>query len=114
MRAKPARQRVLRDICRGHVEESSYLLRRMKPIPEGDANLLDHTCTMYVHEHAEAHVHKRNGPGNSAGGRGRQNGNRHAHKVAQFDPRRIPDSRQEVLKTQIDFPTARKTLTEIV
>src|SRR5260370_59713 len=45
----PEQQRILRDITRWHVEEFSYFLHRMKPIPEGDGNLLDHTCCVYVH-----------------------------------------------------------------
>jgi hypothetical protein len=40
----PEQQRILRDITRWHAEEFSYLLQRMKAIPEGDGTLLDHTC----------------------------------------------------------------------
>ena len=50
----PEQQRILRDITRWHVGEFSYFLLRMKSIPERDANLLDHTCCVYIHEHAEA------------------------------------------------------------
>lgn len=56
-------QRILRDICRWHVEEFAYLLGRLKATPEGDGNLLDHCCLLYVHEHAEANPHKNNGLG---------------------------------------------------
>jgi hypothetical protein len=51
-------QRILRDICRWHVEEFAYLLAKLKSIPEGDGNLLDHTLLAFVHEHAEANPHK--------------------------------------------------------
>jgi Protein of unknown function (DUF1552) len=54
-------QRVMRDICRWHVEEFAYLMSRLKSIPEGDGTLLDHCCLVYVHEHAEANEHKNNG-----------------------------------------------------
>jgi hypothetical protein len=54
-------QRVLRDICKWHVEEFSYLVAKLKSIPEGDSTLFDHTCLLYVHEHAEANPHKNNG-----------------------------------------------------
>lgn len=54
-------QRILRDICRWHVGEFAYLLERMRSLPEGDGNLPDHTCWIYVHEHAEANPHKCNG-----------------------------------------------------
>jgi hypothetical protein len=57
----PQGQRILRDICRWHVEEFAYLLAKLKSIPEGDGTLLDHTCLLYVHEHAEANPHKNNG-----------------------------------------------------
>jgi hypothetical protein len=54
-------QRVLRDICRWHVEEFAYLLAKLKSTPEGDGTLLDRTCLLYVHEHAEANPHKNSG-----------------------------------------------------
>jgi hypothetical protein len=57
----PAGQRILRDICRWHVEEFAYLVAKLKSIPEGDSNLLDHSCLIFVHEHAEANAHKNNG-----------------------------------------------------
>src|SRR5688572_44778 len=54
-------QRILRDICKWHVEEFAYLLAKLKSIPEGDGTLLDHTCLVYTHEHAEANPHKNSG-----------------------------------------------------
>jgi hypothetical protein len=54
-------QRVLRDICRWHVEEFAYLISRLEAVPEGDGTLFDHTSLIYVHEHAEANPHKNNG-----------------------------------------------------
>ena len=54
-------QRILRDICRWHVEEFAYLVGKLKSIPEGDGTLLDNTVLMYVHEHAEAGPHKTSG-----------------------------------------------------
>ncbi|MBK5294503.1 MAG: DUF1552 domain-containing protein [Acidobacteriia bacterium] len=54
-------QRVLRDICKWHVEEFSYLVAKMKSIPEGSGTLFDHCCLAYVHEHAEANPHKNSG-----------------------------------------------------
>ena len=57
----PASQRVMRDICRWHVQEFAYLLGRLKSIPEGDGTLLHNTCLLYLHEHAEANAHKNNG-----------------------------------------------------
>ena len=40
----PDGQRILRDICRWHVEEFAYLVGKLKSMPEGDGNLLDNTC----------------------------------------------------------------------
>src|SRR5580700_9690991 len=54
-------QRVLRDICRWHVEEFAYLIAKLKSVPEGDGTLFDHCCLVYAHEHAEANPHKNNG-----------------------------------------------------
>jgi hypothetical protein len=56
----PRGMRILRDICRWHVEEFAYLVGRMKATPEGEGTLLDHTCLLFVHEHAEANIHKNN------------------------------------------------------
>ena len=69
-------QRIMRDICRWHVEEFAYLLGQLKSIPEGDGTLLDHCCLVYVHEHAEANPHKNNGLGCSS------RGMRHASRPA--------------------------------
>ena len=57
----PDGQRIMRDICRWHVEEFAYLLAKLRSIPEGAGTLLDRTCLLYVHEHAEANDHKNNG-----------------------------------------------------
>jgi len=51
----------MRDICRWHVEEFAYLLAKLKSVREGDGTLLDHCCLLYIHEHAEANIHKNNG-----------------------------------------------------
>jgi hypothetical protein len=57
----PQAQRILRDICRWHVEEFAYFMARLQAVPEGDGTLLDHCCLLYLHEHAEANIHKNNG-----------------------------------------------------
>jgi len=56
----PRGMRILRDICRWHVEEFAYLVGKLKATPEGDGTLLDRTCLLFVHEHAEANAHKNN------------------------------------------------------
>ena len=57
----PDGQRILRDICKWHVEEFAYLMGKLKATPEGDKTVLDNTTLLYVHEHAEANDHKNNG-----------------------------------------------------
>jgi hypothetical protein len=54
-------QKVLRDICKWHVQEFSYLLDRLKAVPEGEGSVFDHTLVAFVHEHAEADPHKNTG-----------------------------------------------------
>src|SRR5580704_17700016 len=54
-------QIILRDICKWHVSEFAYLVGKLKSIPEGDGTVLDHTLAVYVHEHAEANIHKASG-----------------------------------------------------
>jgi hypothetical protein len=57
----PDGQRIMRDICRWHVEEFAWLLGKLKATPEGESNLLERTSLIFVHEHAEANDHKNNG-----------------------------------------------------
>jgi len=74
-------QRILRDICRWHVEEFAYLLERMKSIPEGDGNLLDHSLILYGSNMGNSNQHQHfDVPHILVGGAGGQlNGNRHIH-----------------------------------
>src|SRR5499427_8096653 len=100
----PASQRIMRDICRWHVEEFAYLLERMQSIPEGDGNLLDHTCAVFVHEHAEANVHKCNGLAILvAGGAGKMKTGMHTKSHNSIGDVYFTIA-EEVLKTRIDFP----------
>src|SRR6476620_4231264 len=104
-------QRVLRDICKWHVEEFAYLVARLKSIPEVDGTLFDHCCLAYVHEHAEANPHKNSGLAMIlAGGINRLAKGRHT---------RITGTVGDVYLTLADevmgagigkFPTATKTL----
>lgn len=110
----PEQQRILRDITRWHVEEFSYLLQRMKAIPEGDGTLLDHTCCVYVHEHAEASPHKCNGLAMLVAGGGIRGGTHtKSHNSIGDVYLTIAD---EVLKTPIGkaFPTAEEKISALV
>ena len=111
----PEGQRIMRDICRWHVEEFAYFLAKLKSIPEGDGTLLDHTCALYVHEHAEANSHKNAGLAMIAAG--------HAGELKTGLHTRVTGTvgdlyltlAEEVVGAPIGgFPTGDKKLSEIV
>jgi Protein of unknown function (DUF1552) len=108
-------QRVLRDICRWHVEEFAYLLARLKSIPEGEGSVLDHCCLVYVHEHAEANPHKNHGLGMIVAG--------HAGRLATGLHSRMTGTFGDLYLTLADdvmnaglgkFPTATKKLSALL
>jgi hypothetical protein len=108
-------QRIMRDICRWHVEEFAYLLGRLKSTPEGDGNLLDHCCLVYVHEHAEANPHKNNGLGLIvAGHAGRLATGMHTESTGTVGDLYITLA-DEVMHAGIGtFPTFNRKLTEVL
>ena len=108
-------QRVLRDICRWHVEEFAYLLAKLKSIPEGDGTVLDHTCLVYVHEHAEANPHKNSGLAMIVAG--------HAGRLATGMHSKVTGTVGDLYVTVADdvlnagigkFPTATRKISEIL
>jgi hypothetical protein len=114
--SSPAAQRIMRDICKWHIEEFAYLLGKLKSVPEGDGNLLDHTLCVFIHEHAEADPHKDNGLAVILAGHagGLKTGmHTKAHNT-------IGDLyltlAEEVLKTPLEkgFPTAQEKMAQIV
>ena len=108
-------QRIMRDICRWHVEEFAYLLGRLKSTPEGDGNLLDHCCLVYVHEHAEANPHKNNGLGLLvAGHAGRLATGMHSESTGTVGDLYVTLA-DEVMHAGIGtFPTFNRKLTEVL
>ena len=108
-------QRVLRDICRWHVEEFAYLIAKLKSIPEGDGNVFDRTALIFVHEHAEANPHKNSGLAMLvAGGVG---------KIAKGRHTRVTGTSGDVYLTVADeivqagvgkFPTATKKISSLL
>ena len=105
----------MRDINRWHVEEFAYLIAKLKSIPEGDGTLFDNTCLVYVHEHAEANAHKNSGLSLIvAGGLGDLKTGRHTRVTGTIGDLYLTIA-SEIFKTNLEaFPTASKTLTEIV
>jgi hypothetical protein len=111
----PEGQRILRDICRWHVEEFAYLLAKLKSIPEGAGTLLDHTCALFVHEHAEANPHKNSGLAMVlAGHAGGLKTGRHTRIAGTMGDLYLTLA-EEVVGAPIGrFPTGEKKLPEIV
>ncbi|PYT30626.1 MAG: hypothetical protein DMG57_07705 [Acidobacteria bacterium] len=107
--------RVLRDICRWHVEEFAYLVGRLKATPEGEGTLLDHTCLLLAHEHAEANAHKNNGLALIlAGHTGGMKTGLHTRTTGTLGDLYVTLA-GEALKTDIGkFPTFERKLTGIV
>lgn len=110
----PVQQRIMRDICRWHVEEFSYFLQRLKSIPEGSGNLLDNTAAVFVHEHAEANSHKCNGLAvllaGKAGGLKTGLHTKTSHGIADI----YNTMAEEVFQTKIDFPSGQSKTSEII
>ena len=108
-------QKVLRDICKWHVEEFAYLIAKLKSIPEGDASVFDRTALIYVHEHAEANPHKNSGLAMlMAGGVG---------KIAKGRHTRVTGTVGDIYLTVADeivgagigkFPTATKKISSLL
>jgi hypothetical protein len=111
----PEGQRILRDICRWHVEEFAYLVGKLKSIPEGAGSVLDNTALVFVHEHAEAGPHKNNGMIALVAGSKK--------KLALGGHKRVAGTIGDLYLTVADsalgagfgkFPTANRVLTEIL
>ena len=111
----PEGQRIMRDICRWHVEEFAYFLAKLKSIPEGEGTLLDHTCALYVHEHAEANSHKNAGLAMIvAGHAGKMKTGLHT-RADRNGGRPVSDpGRRSGRRADRRFPTGEKKLSEIV
>src|SRR5581483_10930018 len=108
-------QRILRDICRWHVEEFAYLVGKLKSIPEGDGTVLDNCCLLFAHEHAEANAHKNNNLALIvAGHAGGMKTGLHTRTTGTLGDLYVTIA-DEIMKTDIhEFTTAEKKLTEIV
>jgi hypothetical protein len=111
----PRGMRILRDICRWHVEEFAYLVGRLKATPEGDGNLLDNTLLVFVHEHAEANAHKNNNLAMIvAGHAGGVKTGLHTRTTGTLGDLYLTLA-EETLGAKIEaFPTAGRKLTEVV
>jgi hypothetical protein len=110
-----AQQEIMRDICRWHAEEFAYLLGKMKSTPEGDGNLLDHSCLLYVHEHAEANDHKNSGLALIlAGHAGGLLTGRHSKMTGTIGDLYLTLANKVLGAPLAEVPTASRTLAEIV
>ncbi|MFN7920492.1 MAG: DUF1552 domain-containing protein [Bryobacteraceae bacterium] len=111
----PRGMRILRDICRWHVEEFAYLVGKLKATPEGAGNMLDNSLLLFVHEHAEANLHKNNNLALIlAGHAGKMKTGLHTRTTGTLGDLYLTMS-EEILGARIGkFPTAQRKLTEIV
>jgi len=112
----PQAQRNLRDITRWHVEEFAYFLQKLQSVPEGEGTLLDHTCCLYVHEHAEADPHKNYGlAALLAGGGGKFKTGLHTKSHNTIGDLYLTIA-EEVFKTPLEkgFPTAEEKMNDII
>jgi hypothetical protein len=115
--SSPTGQRIMRDICRWHVEEFAYLLARLKAIPEGAGTVLDNTCALFIHEHAEADSHKNNGLAvilaGHAGGMKTGMHSKMTHTLADLYVT-IADEIMHARVGDKGFPTADKKLSDVI
>jgi hypothetical protein len=108
-------QRIMRDICRWHVEEFAYLLGKLKSIPEGDGTLLDHCAIVFVHEHAEANEHKNNGlSAIVAGHAGRLKTGLHTRTTGTLADLYLTVANDVVGAGLAGFPTATRTFHDVL
>jgi hypothetical protein len=111
----PRGMRILRDICRWHVEEFAYLVGQLKSTPEGAGNMLDNTVLLFVHEHAEANLHKNNNLALIlAGHAGKMKTGLHTRTTGTLGDLYLTIA-EEVMGARIGgFPTAERKLVEVV
>jgi hypothetical protein len=110
----PRGQRILRDICRWHIDEFAYLMAKLKSIPEGDGTLLDHCCLALIHEHAEANMHKNNGLVAIVGGHRRLVKGRHTKTTGTMSELYLALA-NDVMSAALDrFPNAGRKLENVV
>jgi hypothetical protein len=111
----PRGMRILRDICKWHVEEFAYLIGKLKSTPEGAGNVLDNTCLLFVHEHAEANAHKNNNLAVIAAGHaGKMKTGLHTRTTGTVGDLYLTLA-EEALGVRIEkFPTAEQKLTAVV
>jgi hypothetical protein len=107
--------RILRDICRWHVEEFAYLVGKLRATKEGAGTMLDNTILLFVHEHAEANAHKNNNLAVIlAGHAGRMKTGLHTRTTGTLGDL-YQTVAEEVLRIGVEkFPTAESKLTGIV
>jgi len=111
----PRGMRILRDICRWHVEEFAYLVGKLKSTPEGEGNMLDNTALLFVHEHAEANAHKNNNLAVIlAGHAGRMKTGLHTRTTGTLGDLYLTVAEEVLADPVKEFPTADRKLSEVV
>ena len=85
-------QRVLRDICRWHVEEFAYLVGKLKSVPEGDGTLFDHCCLLIRARARRGQSAQEQRPGDDRGGRHGPSREGASHAHYRHGGRCVPDA----------------------
>ena len=90
-------------------------MAKLKSIPEGEGTLLDNTCVLFIHEHAEANAHKNNGLAVIAAGHaGGLKTGMHTKMTGTVGDLYLTVA-DELLNAQLaSFPTADKKLSDVV
>ena len=99
----------------GTSRSSPICVGKLKSMPEGDGNMLDHTLLVYVHEHAEANSHKTSGMAAIlAGHTGRLKTGMHSMMAGTVGDLYLTLA-EEVMQAPIGkFPSAQKKLSDVV
>ena len=97
------------------MEEFAYLVGKLKSIPEGDGTVLDNSLLVFVHEHAEANIHKASGMiAILAGAKGRLATGRHTRAFGTFGDLYLTLTDGVLDAGMGAFPTATKRLSGIL
>ena len=111
----PEGQRILRDICRWHVEEFAYLLAKLKATPEGDGNIARPHLRAVRSRTRRSQSAQEHQFGDDRAGHAGQPQNRPAHTRGRHCWRSVPHAGGRGGRARIGkFPTADKKLTAIV
>ena len=90
-------------------------MAKLKSIPEGNGTLLDNTCALFIHEHAECNAHKNAGLAMIAAGHaGGMKTGLHTRVTGTIGDLYLTLAEEAVGARIERFPTSEKKLTQII